>query len=433
VVLIRVLALVVLAGCSESLLGAHHAGGEVPDAPSGTDGGELPGACTGSCITDAAAAFDGSVNGVGNYWRYYDDGRDQHSWEPMTPATGGQVGEDPRNHITTCAARPDAIACQQLPGALLISAAGPTSAADPAIAFVTVVSQTLELRLRVAAPTGAPVIRLYRNSREDELFTQVAATAIDQTVTLDALAGDRFLVAVAPPTDAGASDIGLDLTVRAGGVFPTSCQLAVGFEVIVGNSVTDVSCRGAVFLQRNGTVVSPPMQGPPPYQQLRSSIRIPEGTSLELLPADSTIDYTGDVTVQLWMFQEVEATSTFWAFSDIDSSQGGGLGISLLAAPAKILDVVAGTSAATRFVHATAPYPGADGWHFIRVVRSRTDLRVCIDGQHATTIDAPATAAASHAPALGREADGVPSGAVFDGELDDLRVITGALPCDQAR
>jgi hypothetical protein len=442
VVLIRtvVLGMVLVAGCSESLFGLHR-GSPAGDGSIADDGsvagddsgsGDPPGSCTGSCISDAAAAFDGSSTGIGNYWRYFEDRRNR-TWLAMTPGATSMTGADARNQITTCAARPDAATCKTIPGALLVSAAGPSSSADPAIAFVVSTSQSVELRLRVASSEGGPTIRLYRNSREDVLFTAIVAAGVtvDQAIMLDALAGDRFLVAVIPPTDDGATDVGLDLTVRASGVFPTSCQLAVDFETINGNNVP-VSCMSAMFMQRDAQKPSKPMQSAAPFAELQHALRIPESTSLEVRSSTATIDYTNDVTLQLWVHQEVLSTAPVWVFSDLDFTAGGGLSISILPGLVPMLDVATGTSAAPRVVRVSAPYSAPASWHFIRVVRSRTELRVCMDGEHAMTIDAPAALAASAAANLGKDVLDPPEAALFDGSVDDLRAITGALPCEPA-
>lgn len=437
-VLIRavVVAVAVLAGCSESLFGPHRADlthdGSVEGEDSGS--GDPQGLCTGSCISDAAAAFDGSDTGIGHYWRYLEDMRNR-LWNPMTAGPMGLAGSNPRNHLSTCAAHPDAAACAKIAGALLVSAAGPSSDADPAIGFVAAIPQSIELRLRVAVPDdGSQTIRLYRNSREDVLFTATVAAGatVDQAILVDALAGDRFLVAIIPPTDDGATDVGLDLTVRASGVFPTSCQLAVEFELVTGNSITDVSCASAVLTQRDARGPSTPIQGAAPFVELHAALKIPEGSFLEMLPPTEVLDYAGDITLQLWVYQRAASASAVSVFSDRDAMAGGGVGISILPGLVPMLDVATGTSPAPHFVHATVLYPAPAFWHFLRIVRSRADLRVCIDGEHAMTIDAPAALAASHAIELGKDVQDPPDAALFDGSMDDLRVFTGALPCATA-
>ena len=80
--------------------------------------------------------------------------------------------------------------------------------------------------MHVPAGGLGQTVRLYRNSREDVLFTATAdpGATISHTITVDALAGDRFLVAMAPPA-AGQIDIGVQLfVVGANATFPTECR-----------------------------------------------------------------------------------------------------------------------------------------------------------------------------------------------------------------
>jgi len=65
-------------------------------------------------------------------------------------------------------------------------------------------------------------VRIYRNSREDVLVTATAmpGVALDREITVDALAGDRFLVALAPEA-MGAGNVAVQLFVNnTGAVFP---------------------------------------------------------------------------------------------------------------------------------------------------------------------------------------------------------------------
>src|SRR5262249_32314878 len=150
------------------------------------------------------------------------------------------TGRDPANHITTCKAQPGAAACGMLPDALLVSSSGATSAADPAFEFTAPDAQVIKLTLRSYLASGAEQkIRLYRNSREDVLFTgpATAGLLVEQTIMLDALPGDRFLVAMAP-SGQGATDVAIQLVISsAGAVFPSACQLALGFAGATGNTV----------------------------------------------------------------------------------------------------------------------------------------------------------------------------------------------------
>ncbi len=419
------LGVVLLGGCSESLFGVQHVG---------NGGGGSPGTCTGSCIADAAVDFDGTPGGAGSHWRYLEDTRD-HMWTAMTGVLTGMTGQDPGNRITTCTAHPNAPACDALPRALLVSAAGTGSQADPAIEFTAATAQVVKLNLHVLVPSGDnQTIRLYRNSREDALFTGTATAGnrFDQTVTLDALPNDRFLVAVVPTGPSGATDVGLDLSVDAeSAMFPSTCQLALRCDSITGDTTVDPLCRKSAFthLGSQGPVLL--TLGAAPFLEQGNAVEIPSGTYLHDFATTDALDYAQDVTVQFWVNQATASASTAWLFSDVDPTKGSGIGISILPGPPAMLDVETGTSPAPNLVHATVPYPGPGAWQFIRVVHTSTNLQVCVNGNHVMTRDATAlNLATSYPPDLGKDAQALPGTASFDGFLDDVRVITGALPCD---
>jgi hypothetical protein len=99
---------------------SRFAAGGHPDAALGST-------CPSPCVADLAGDFGKPQSP----WRYLEDHR-HRTWTAMTPTADGLVGADAANAITSCAHR-DAAACAVLPGALLISSAGATSAADPAV------------------------------------------------------------------------------------------------------------------------------------------------------------------------------------------------------------------------------------------------------------------------------------------------------------
>jgi hypothetical protein len=419
------LGVLVLAGCSESLFGVER------DGPTGggPDAGDPSGRCTGTCISNAAGSFDGSATGADSHWRYLEDTRDRF-WTAMGGGGATMTGQDPDNRITSCAANPGAPACRMLPGALLVSAAGTDSPADPALAFLAPISQGIELTLRVAVPDGDdPTIRLYRNSREDALFTAVAraGAVLEQTIPLDALAGDRFLLAVAPTTSAGARDVGVDLTVRAVGAFPSTCQFAFALELLMGNGTVDLACSREPLIMFD--VGGPPIvQGPGPFVEQGNALRISPGTYLAL-SSTTAIAYAPAVTVQFWVSQRAPSATAAWLFSDRDAVAGGGMGVAILPGAPAMLDVTTGRDPAPSFVHAAVAYPEPGRWHLLRLVRTRSDLQLCIDGNHAATIEAPAPSAGSDTPTFGKDVQEPAALAALEGSVDDIRVITGALPC----
>jgi hypothetical protein len=431
-----------LGGCGESLFDARGpADGGRPDGGSPDGGGEL-GICATPCIADASADFDGTPAGRTSRWRYLDD-LGNRQWTQMTVDGMRMVGNAARSVITTCAANPDKPACEALPRALLVTSAGAAGGAgaggsDPAIEFTAPSAQGIELRVRAFLPAGdSQQIRLYRNSREDVLFTGIAApgATLDQTVTLDALAGDRFLVAIAASgaTGGGATDLGLHLTITATNTaFPASCQLALDFESQTGSNVIDL-CGGAVYSLRRvpeGTLA--PLNRPAgPFFEQGKAGRITEGTHFSQLGTSKTLDHTAGLTIQFWMQHAVPiGVQPVWPFSDHDPEFGSGVAVTLQAVGqvAPMIDVTGFADGS--FVHAVGPYPlEVMRWQFVRVVHTATEIALCINGVRVAEVAATNAAIPTvNAPVLGSEQ--FPSLATFDGSLDDVRAITGALPCE---
>jgi concanavalin A-like lectin/glucanase superfamily protein len=448
VVLIRrsgVLGLLLLGGCGRLLFDSH--GGGSGDGGSGSN--DVPSTCPAGCIADAAADFN-AASGIANHWRYLDDHRDR-SWTPMAVTPTERIGSDPGNRITTCAANPSAPACRALPGALLVSTAGSSSNADPAIEFTAPGAQVIQLSLHALVPSGADqAIRLYRNSREDVLFTGTApaGTTLARAFTLDAIAGDRFLVAVAP-MGGGATEVGLQLFVNATGApFPSTCQLALPFTSASSTTTTD-RCRGTVFTHETYAAAPPPTPGTititpltlgnGPFSEQGSAVDLKPTGFLEPKVTD-VLDWSHDTTVQFWV--QLRTTPTFatsaWLFSDQDPDFGGGIGVSLTqnGGGGVNLSVTACTDPTPNMVNfgtVFAAYPAPGSWQFVRVVRAGGAVDVCLNGQHIASLPVspslPPTFQTYNPPALGIEDSPSPGGAFFDGLLDDVRVMTGALPC----
>jgi len=438
VALCAVLSFVGLAGCNQSLFDAHGAVDGGGGSGGGSDSAVVPATCPDPCLADAAGNFDGTAGGAGNHWRYLDDHRDR-TWAPMTVSATTMTGADPGNHITTCAANPTAPACKALPGALLVSASGATSAADPALEFTAPANQVIQLSLHAYVPGGAnQAIRIYRNSREDVLFTGIAnvGAAFDHAVTLDALAGDRFLVAVAP-AGIGATDVGLHVFVNAtGATFPSTCQIAVPFAAAAGNTVDNVCGGDFTHSLFNAGTNTPPVLAAPPLPELGKAA---DFTSDAYFKGTGTLDKSGDTTVQFWVrFRSfVDTFDNAWLFSDLDLNSTGGLGVVIVqpvdATSPPNLDVTTCTVATQTldFSDAITAYPTDGSWQFVRIVHTNGNVYVCLNGTRKANMAVPSGHLQSaFSPYLGKNAVWTPSGAFFDGELDDVRVLTGALPCD---
>jgi hypothetical protein len=445
VVLSRIgLLLIALAGCGQSLFDSR---GDIDGGPGGGDGGDGGGtdgpvasSCPAGCIGDAAADFDGSPAGSTGRWRYLDDRRTR-AWTAMTASGNVFTGADPNNKITTCAEEPTAAACGQLPGALVVSSAGATSGADPALEYTVAANNVIQLTLRVHVPTGTPaqIVRIYRNSREDVLTTATAmpGVTLDRAVTLDALAGDRFLVALAPDA-MGAANVAVQLFVNTtGAVFPSKCQLALNFSVATGTSVDNLC---GADLNYNDDTLAPAAEEVPPV--LGAGPFTEHGQAADIAPdhyylGTGLLDRTGDSTIQMWVKHDALVSSYgAWIFSDEDLNSSGGLGAVIYdPGPGGLnLDVVSCVDASLNpcpVAIDTVPYPTDRAWHFLRVTHSGGMVKICLDGRKLGEFAVPATKLIStFPPHIGRNVRWSPQGAFFDGSLDDVRAFTTALACE---
>src|SRR5262249_27645372 len=146
---------------------------------------------------------------------------------------------------------------------------------DPALEITATQSQVIQLVVRAFVPSGVDQsFRVYRNSREDVLITANATVGsmLARAIVLDALAGDRFLVAVAPNAK-GASDVGLQVfAAPTGARFPSACQIAASFSAVTGNTVDNL-CGSPITHNTFGNVddsdvPSAPVLATGPYAEL---------------------------------------------------------------------------------------------------------------------------------------------------------------------
>ncbi len=436
------LALLAATGCGESLFDAHgkRDGGPVP-GDGAPDGPEVPNTCPDECLGDAAANFPTGESSSG-IWSYLEDTRDR-KWTPMVVA-GEMATGSPGNGIKRCSADPTAPGCQERPGALLISSAGSGTTADPAVEFQlkTAAPRTIRLALWAQSSSGH-TIHLYRNSREDLLHR--AATGPDRkaehSVLVDALPGDRFLIA-AEPMSTSAGTVALDFFIYDSDQdppFPSACLLAVAFEAGSGDFVEDL-CTSRDLESRNPAGSSPPtiLGIEPPFPPQGNYVYIP---SNNFLRAPTTVVRESALTIQFWVRVDSAQTGEGYVFSDLDEL-GGGRAFSLYT-----------TGLDTRFqlfAHKSGPPSAELGilsgrftanatsgvWRFVRIVETSVKITACIDGyladdlQPAKALDIGADRPQAVEPLhLGKNAQ-LQSTASFDGNIDDFRVFSGALPCD---
>ena len=414
-----------LAGCKESLFDANGPRGDGGMGGDGDGAIDVPDTCQSPCIADAGRDF------IGAGWRYLEDRRDR-TWAEMS-ASGSVVSGmlDVVNQIRKCTGDSASSACKALPGALLLSSAGQASVADPAIEFTATEAKVLQLVVRAHAEGAGQRIRLYRNAREDLLFTTVALPAgatVERKVVVDALPGDRFLVALAPSGGGGTAAVHFFISdTRAN--FPSTCRLAVTFPgpVAMGSTSIDDLC-GDVMESLDDDQLSMPYSLPDPFGGDTAGYFEPgmhyRGTAA--IPRSDTLTY------QLWVkHANVPASQYAWLFTDADEALGGGLGIRVRYAPTVRIEasVVATPKPSLTYDDQFAPFPTLTDYHFVRVIHGSDKVTICVDGTKVVT-DQPLSGPSASAipPRLGRNALDI--SVHFCGALDDVRVFSGALPCD---
>lgn len=110
------------------------------------------------------------------------------------------------------------------------------------------------------------------------------------------------------------------------------------------------------------------------------------------------------------------------------------LGVAIVNSSPPKLDVTTcatATQTTVTFDHAVTAYPTDGSWQFVRIVHTSGNVYVCLNGARKTSFAvAPGRLQSTFSPHVGSDVRWLPQGAFFDGELDDVRVLTGALPCD---
>jgi hypothetical protein len=420
------------AACGQSLFDAH---GPTDGGGSGSGDGTVPLTCPSMCLGDASGDYDGSPAGSTGKWRYLDDHRDR-TWTAMVGDASGMVGADPANKISTCAANPSSPTCASLPNALLVSTSGSSSAADPAIEFTSADTGVRQLTVRAYVPTGSPnqLVRLYRNSREDVLYSATATggSAVEHVMAVDSLPGDRYLVAIAPAAG-GAADVGVQFFVSdVGGT--SKCQMAFSFATPNGSTVHNLCGPDSSSQDFNAAAIAA-TYGPGPYAELGQAADIVPNNYYEP-GAGANIDASGDLTVQFWM--RLDVVDTIYAefqFSTIDLNVTGGVSVDTYdmgGVPRIEVFTCSQVTPTIDTISANAPYPPTLGtWHFVRVAHTGGQVSMCLDGTKIAGFPlAAGKLSSSFAPYLAKNVVWTPAGAFFDGGLDDVRVLGTALPCE---
>jgi hypothetical protein len=421
VVLKRALLLLALVGCKQSLFSAH---GDDDTVDSGVVGDSMvQETCGAMCLGDAGADY-GTLS-----WEYLEDKRN-HKWTAMMASGSDFVGTDLDNKISSCASSSKP-ACSILPGALLMSSAGGASAADPAIAFTSSTSQVIKLSLRVRVEgNAAQQVRLYRNSREDSLFTALAqpGVTLETSMQVDALPSDRFLFALTP-ADTRAEDVAVQLFINGTGLpVPQQCLMGVQWNELQTSGKSLNACGNALTYYDDSTdttTETPTVLAPGPFPELGTAAMVDFD---HYMVADAPVDRTGDITTQFWLKQSEIGFADCTPFSDSDLDKPGGLEVFLVTNG----NFGAGTcndNVNYTFNDALTTFPQDMSWHFIRIVHTGGKGHLCVDGQHRAAYDIPASGMTTAQPVyLGRTPYNTTE--QLKGGYDDLRIYKGALPCE---
>ncbi len=445
-----------LAACTHSLFesstadGGHGHGG---DANLGGDGGLPECRMENGCLGDVVAEFSSTQGGTLGRFHYLDDTRAPHdAYAPMTFGTFGGLdawvggGDAPQPAIATCVGAAPGGACAGLADRVLIAPSTMGAATrDPAIAWTSPISGTVHVvgdyRAADAATGSHERLLVSRNARNDLLFKDnflPGSTPRPIDFTAEVLTGDQLVFAVGPPDMGSAVPIGVKLQITDANAFPGDCQFTDTMDDAA--NFMDV-CQGASLEDKNDTTSISPgtAQAPSVSGNFGSARQFHSGDYIHTTGA--AMDYSQDFTIQFWMKNDpLGDFTTETIYADWECSVHGGFNISLYQ-PNNALYVdffwdltkdycgSGGTPAPPEGFDAALPTDNA--WHFYRVSRSTTDgkLTLCIDGALKGTTSVPATASitSGNAPWLGRNVDFEPP--YFTGYLDDVRVLSRALPC----
>jgi hypothetical protein len=286
----------------------------------------------------------------------------------------------------------------------------------------------IRIAIRAHAPLGEHTIRLYRTSREDALVTVPAAAGVtvEGQITVDAVPGERILVAISPDTDARGA-VSLHVFVSdPKATFPTTCQLAVPFSVpgSMVNTVDDL-CRGDLRYFFNGSPSSPSTTPGGPYAEQGEFVYLENAyyeATQPLVPDNA-------MTIQLWLRAEGSPATDAWVLSNIDIDQGRGIALRLRSEtnPTLRVSVVENTNPLT-YANQDVPFATPLDWHFVRVVQANNAVSVCVDGKKAGGGALAGPSISIEPVTIGRN-DGT-NGIPLIGDVDDVRVFFEALPCE---
>ena len=446
------------------------------DTGGGVDAAMDSGSDTGSptclspfCLGIATEDFSSTMQGTGTVmWGYTADDRSHPrlSYGPLAPdtiyAAPAWSDLDAPPAIVACGSS-TAGRCLEADGKLIFETDGQSSGADPVLTFVAPNDGTYLVRADLQALAGTARVTIGRNGIYDSVAEVELTPPASQrlTATMELFAGERGVVLVSP-AEAGPASVALDVQVgEAPATAPLrDCQLAMRFSE-ADPLALECSTGAVTFANLN---ISPAedmtsaIPGPAPV--MGNARDFPLDSAMRLDGAE--LDWSGDFTIQLWARVDFVSHFETEIFTNIYGPELGGVEIGL--EPRDIFSTNMG-DIDVLFAYYIFPKPdafddsslicdrgdtGTDpccddtscganivtpvqaGWHFYRLVRdtANNEMRLCVDGQEMGTGVLPGDADISTTidPKLATTAFGF-SEPTFNGAIDDLRVISRALPC----
>ena len=397
--------------------------------PDPMDGGGFPG-CIAPCAGDLDVDYAEGEAAFGDaQWRFVEDPRQAlgTTYPPMAFESGANVYRNGATSIGRCLGAE----CPARSFRMVGPARGAGS--DPVIELSVSMTGTYTLGGgAVALGSGSGELLVSRDNRADamariELAATEAPSAISAQIFL--VAGDHVRVALRPADgslDGVEAAVALWIAGPHAAATPT-CEGAVDFDTWPG-PVSQFGGWDVELTQTAGTML--PTQLPSAAMELGTAVRVASATDTYVRFLGSlAMDLSGDFTIQLWARREDTGGSSLEALlTNINSVEFMG-GVSLDYDPPRgdiLLTVF--DQAGTELARHTGYEPGAT-WHFYRIVRSGDVVQLCIDGVAQGQVTARGDLTANRSVTLGRFGT---QGVFFTGELDEVRVITEALPCEAA-
>jgi hypothetical protein len=421
------------------------------DAAGDADGGSsdtgTPATCDPPCLTDSYIDFSTDQGTEPLTWRYQAQPFADHlDYFDLVPGNHRDV-----DGWVASPAPPAILPCHE-PSDLCVATSELVleAGADTGPVLLTTVPTTGRYAIDVStrAIGSAPTeLWVSRNSAAD----LVGYAAIDPSggrgsisVQMEAVEGDRIVIALRNPTGASDAIVGVNVRV-SNSATPSTCEHVATFD----GDRSD-ACGGPAY-EADGPGTLPALStGPAAYLGTAQELTSGSGTGVGLIASDATIDRSGDFTTQLWAFIDSQDYVTSSIYQDWDGTASSGINFSMEEPSGAdeiemwflyrdetntefpgVTCVAGDCSGVLRFAR-----PPDDTWVHLRLTRSTADdtVRACVDGVEVAGTEILPGADVSNplSPKVGFNFSGTPTFRI-DGTVDDIRQFSEALPCAPPR